>query len=144
LAYTDTNPNVDSVYLSDVPYTGLSDWYPMIGFSLILVLWSAILAYIFLKRKMQSQTTFAKAYVGDIKTNDPEDSVKLSFVNQVVSDNADISKVEEYARMNKVLLSSDASAKLVKLSRLGQINASEYIKNISTGDWIAIGDEQIS
>ena len=46
--------------------------------------------------------------------------------------------------MNKVLLSGDASAKIVKLSRLGQINASEYIRSVATGEWVAIGESQIA
>jgi hypothetical protein len=143
LAYTDTNPNVDSVYLSDVPYTGLSDWYPMIGFMSLLILWSAVLAYVFLKRKTESQTAFANISTSEIKTNTTDASVTSDLMSKMASDNADIIKVEEYARMNKVLLSSDASAKLVKLSRLGKIRVSDYIRSIATGEWIAVGDEQI-
>ena len=64
-------------------------------------------------------------------------------MNQIVSDNSDVCRVEEYARMNKVLLSSDAVIKLIKFSRLGQIKASEFIKSVATGEWIAIGENQI-
>jgi hypothetical protein len=144
LAYTDTNPSLDSVYLSDVPYTGFEDYFGILAFISTLVSFSAILAYVFLKRKIESETIFAKAYENktEIK-NESSDSVTSSLMNQIVFDNSDISKVNDYARMNKVLLSSDAAAKIVKLKRLGQMNASEYIKSIATGEWIAIGENQI-
>jgi uncharacterized membrane protein len=97
-----------------------------------------------LKRKIASETSFAKAYINkDEVKNETNDSVISGLMNQISSDNSDISKVGEYARMNKVLLSSDATAKIVKLSRLGQMNASEYIRSIATGEWIAIGENQI-
>jgi hypothetical protein len=143
-AYTDT-PNVSSVYLSDVPYTGFEDYEGIIIFISILVLWSAILAYIFLKRKINEQNSLAVAYVKNTTdANDlSNDSVASDLLSKIASDNSDIIKVEEYARTNKVLLSSDASAKLVKLSRLGQINVSDYIRSIATGEWTAIGENQI-
>ncbi|MFA5651752.1 MAG: hypothetical protein WC933_00080 [Candidatus Paceibacterota bacterium] len=143
LAYTDTNPSLDSVYLSDIPATGFEDTLPMIIFISSLVLWSAILAYVFLKRKIEAQTIFASAYVNKAEAKGTDNSVVSEFMNQIASDNSDISKVEEYARTNKILLSGDASAKIVKLSRLGQINASDYIRGIATGEWIAIGEAQI-
>jgi len=143
-AYTDT-PNVSSVYLSDVPYTGFEDYEGIIIFISILVLWSAILAYIFLKRKINEQNSLAVAYVKNTTdANDlSNDSVASDLLSKIASDNSDIIKVEEYARTNKVLLSSDASAKLVKFSRLGQINVSDYIRSIATGEWTAIGENQI-
>ncbi len=143
-AYTDT-PNVSSVYLSDVPYTGFEDYEGIIIFISILVLWSAILAYIFLKKKINEQNSLAVAYVKNTTdANDlSNDSVASDLLSKIASDNSDIIKVEEYARTNKVLLSSDASAKLVKLSRLGQINVSDYIRSIATGEWTAIGENQI-
>ncbi|MFH1607418.1 MAG: hypothetical protein ABIC91_08780, partial [Nanoarchaeota archaeon] len=140
LAYTDTNSNLDSVYLSDIPSTGFADYYGTLIFISILISWSAILAYIFLKRKIKSETMPAVAYINKTKIND---SVNSNVANQIVSDNTDISKVEEYARMNKVLLSSDASIKLVKLFRLGKINVSDYIRSVATREWIAIGENQI-
>ena len=144
MAYTDTNPSLSSVYLSDVPYTGLTDSLPVIIFISSIVLWSAILAYVFLKRKISSETVFANGYVKKNKTqNKTNDSKVSAFMNQNASDSSDISKVEEYARANKVLLSSDASVKIVKLSRLGKINAAEYIKSVATGEWVAIGEKQI-
>jgi hypothetical protein len=144
LAYTDTNPNVSSVYLSDVPYTGLSDYYPVLIFVSILVSFSAILSYIFLKRKIAAEQAFVNAYVNttEVKSNQ-KDSINSELMNQIASDNSDINMISEYARKNKILLSTDATIKLVKLGRAGQLNVSEYIKNISTGDWQAIGEKQI-
>ena len=143
LSYTNTNPNLASVYLSDIPNTGFEDYYGTLVFISLLLSWSAILAYLFLKRKINSQTTFAKAYVNTVEENVKDDSVISNIKNQIVSDHSDIKKVEEYARTNKILLSSDASARLVKLSRLGKVNASEYIRGLATGEWLAIGESQI-
>ncbi len=145
LAYTDTNPNIDSVYLSDIPSTGFGDYYSIIIFISLLLSWSTILAYVFLKRKIEAQKLFANAYVDVMEAkNDKNNFATSAILNQIVSDNSDISKVEEYARINKVLLSSDASAKLVKLSRLGKINSSEYIRSIAKDEWITVGENQIS
>ena len=145
LSYTDTSPKLDSVYLSDVPYTGLADSLPLIIFISSLVLWSGILAYVFLKRKITSQSVFAKAYISEsqIQNETPDNSVTSSLMDQIATDKADISKVEEYARMNKVLLSSDAVEKIVKLARFGKINASQCIKSFAKGEWLAIGEKDI-
>jgi len=145
LAYTDVSPTLalDSVYLSDIPSTGFEDYAGTIIFISILVSWSSILAYIFLKRKIESQEIFANAYATKTEKNDIKDFITSNFTNQIISDNADISKVEEYARMNKILLSSDALIKLIKLSRLGQINVFEYIRGVAIGEWKSIGENQI-
>jgi hypothetical protein len=142
LSYTDTNPIVDSVYLSDIPATGFDDYYGILIFISILISWSAILSYIFLKKKM-SENKLVEVSVENSDTNIKEESNHTDFMNQISSDNSDINKVEDYARENKILLSRDASTKIVKLSRLGKINASEYIKSIATGDWTAVGENQI-
>jgi hypothetical protein len=144
LAYTDTNSSLDSVYLSDIPATGFSDYYGILMFISILISWSAILAYVFLKRKIESQTTSAIAEINKTEIGNIDNHVTSNLLNKITSDNSDIKKVEEYARINKVLLSSDASVKIVKLSRLGQINASEYIRSIAKGEWIAVGINQIA
>ena len=143
LAYTDTNPSLDSVYLSDIPATGFSDYYEILIFISLLVSWSAILAYVFLKKKIESQTIPAVAHANKTEVSNTDSFVTSNLLNKINSDNSEINMVEEYARTNKVLLSSDASIKIVKLSRLGQINASEYIRSIARGEWIAIGANQI-
>jgi len=143
LAYTDTNPSLESIYLSDIPNTGFEDYSKTIIFISVLLFWSAILAYMFLKRKIESQKELSVVAVNTNQTKSDDGSVSSNFLNKITSDNSDIRKVEEYARINKILLSSDASMKLVKLSRLGQINVAEYIKNIAKGEWLAVGASQI-
>lgn len=140
LAYTDTSPSLDSIYLSDIPSTGFDDYYGIIIFISMLVSWSAIISYIVLKRKIQSQMVLKEVCVDANKAIQTEKSVSENLLNNITSDSSDINKVEEYARMNKVLLSSDASIKIVKLARNKQINASEYIRSVATGEWIAIGE----
>ncbi|MFH1626942.1 MAG: hypothetical protein ABH971_02495, partial [bacterium] len=153
LSYTDikTEPKLDSVYLSDIPNTGFENYFGTIIFICLLMSWSAVLAYLFLKRKIETQIVFItenadeRGFETQMNTNNAgtNDLINSNFINQITSDNSDISKVEEYARINKILFSSDAIMKLIKLSRLGQINVSEYIRSIATGEWIAMGEEQI-
>ena len=143
LAFTDTNPSLSSVYLSDIPNTGFSDYYGILLFISILVSWSAVLAYVFLKRKIKSQTVLVEVVINSDREKNNLHPFDSGLVKQNYSDKSDINEVEQYARMNKVLLSSDASIKLVKLARLGKINASEYIKSIAKGEWTAIGESQI-
>lgn len=144
LSYTATNPNLASVYLSEVPYTGFEDYSRTIIFISVLLSWSALLAYIFLRRKIKSENKFANAYVVSADEKEIENNfVYPNLMSQANSDNSDINKVEEYARLNKVLLSSDASIKLVKLSRLGKTKANDFIKGVATGEWVAVGESQI-
>lgn len=143
LSYQDTNPSLDSVYLSDIPYTGLSDYYGLIVFISILLSWSATLAYMFLRRKISEKMLFANVYSNTDRKNDMNDSINSGFVNQIVSDKSDIREVEEYAKMKKVLLSTDATSKLVRLQRLGEGNAKSIIDNLSTNEWIAVGEKNL-
>ena len=142
LSYQDTNSSLDSVYLSDVPYTGFSDYYGLIIFISILLSWSAVLAYMFLKRKIAEKTLFASVYTNTDR-QDMDASVNSGFVNQIVSDKADIREVEEYARMKKVLLSTDAASKLVRVQRLGEGNAKSIIDNLSKNEWVAVGEKDL-
>ena len=143
LAYTDTNPSLDSVYLSDVPYTGLSDYYGLIAFMSLMISWSAILAYVFLKRKIEEKNMFASVYASTNKSEEVEGSIISNFVNQVASDKSDIREVEEYARMKKVLLSTDAATKIVKMQRLGKGSAKSTIDQFSKNDWVAVGEKDL-
>lgn len=138
LAYTDTNPNVSSVYLSDVPNTGISDYSKTILFILGLILWSVLIAYLVIKK---TQTQISVEVVQTQSKAKQINPATINLLDKNNSDQSDIRKVEQYARMKKVLLSSDALTKIVKLSRLGRINTSEYIRNLSTGDWVAIGED---
>jgi hypothetical protein len=144
LAYTDTNP-LSSVYLSDVPYTGAGDSIKIFGFILGLVLWSMLIGYMFLKRKESEEMIFATNTLPEALYNDneKESSVREFISKNIVSDKYDVDMVEEYARTNKVLLSSDASAQLVKFARLNRKNISGIIQSIATGEWVAIGEKDL-
>jgi hypothetical protein len=72
-----------------------------------------------------------------------EASVSNEFIGTITSDTKDLSFVEEYARMKKVILSSDASVKLVKLQRLGKGSAVEIIDTLSGNEWTAVGENDI-
>lgn len=133
LAYNDTNTNLSSVYLSDVPYTGFSDIAKSVVFILALLIWSGMLAYLFLKSKKDSALV-------------PEKSIAQSLEKKTTAiskDERDIRKIEDYARTYKILLSSDASLALLKLSRLGKASISEVIQKMAGTDWVAIGDWDI-
>ena len=141
-----TNPIIplaSSVYLSDVPYTGIGDNIKVISFATILGLWSIFLAYYLLKKKNNSiqEVVLSESSNGE-KTNNSF-KVQNDFVQNVESDNKALTDIEDYARMNKVLLSSSATEKVLKLSRLGKVNASNLIKGLSTGEWRAVSDEDI-
>ncbi len=142
LAYSATNPNLQSVYLSNVPYTGAGDFAKVVGFLSMLLLWSAGLSYIFLKRKEKMENPIT---VTPEASNSSESSDYLqNFRMETNSDIQAIESIETYARMNQVLLSSDAVKELAKLSRLNKINPKEAIKKMSKGEWITIGENDLS
>ena len=140
LAYSATNPALQSVYLSNVPYTGAGDVAKVVGFLSMLLLWSAGLSYIFLKRKEKMENpVFASV---EMETRPQADPLK-SFSMDINSDKQAIESIETYARMNQVLLSSDAVRELAKLARLKKGNPKEMIKKMSTGEWTTIGENDI-
>ncbi|MFH1455298.1 MAG: hypothetical protein ABIF22_03200 [bacterium] len=51
LAYNNSRPNISAVYLSDVPSTGFEDFAKPVFFVFALIIWSSVLAYMFLKNK---------------------------------------------------------------------------------------------
>ena len=108
----------------------------------MLVLWSAILAYVFLKRKVNMQMVFA-AVSGKRSESKKTAHATDSFSHLVDADRSAIESVETYARMNKVLLSSDASVKLVKLSRLNKVDAKTLINKMSTNEWTTVGESDL-
>ena len=146
LSYTQTTntvmPLAASVYLSDVPYTGAGDNVRIILFITTLMLWSLFISYYLLKRK---NNFTQEVVVAESKKEQSNDSFKVQndFVQTIELDNKAITDIEDYARMNKILLSSSATEKILKLSRLGRINASDLIKSLSTGEWIAVSDDNI-
>jgi len=133
-------PLVSSVYLSDIPYTGAGDNIKIVLFATALALWSMLLAYYFLKKKINSNEIVSEI-VSDSNTSSFE--VNNIFEERKESENKAIQDIEDYARINKVILSSSASEKILKLSNLGKVKANEVIKGLSTGDWVAISEEDI-
>jgi hypothetical protein len=143
LSYVQTSnamPLVSSVYLSDIPYTGAGDNIKIVLFATALALWSMLLAYYFLKKKINSNEIVSEI-VSDSNTSSFE--VNNIFEERKESENKAIQDIEDYARINKVILSSSASEKILKLSNLGKVKANEVIKGLSTGDWVAISEEDI-
>jgi hypothetical protein len=137
LAANDT-PNLSSVYLSDVPYTGAGDVLRVILFTLALILWSALLAYLILRKRQNGEEVFVSVTNGlEIK----KDSFGIS--NQIASDSLALEDIENYARENKVLLSTSASTKLLKLERLNQINSKDLINKMPKEDWVCIGESDL-
>jgi len=134
LGYSATNPNLQSVYLSNVPYTGAGDVARVLGFISILVLWSAVLSYIFLKRREQEQllTVTESAGVGE-----------QNVQSHVAANSNILESIETIARNNKVILSSEAVVKIAKLQQLENINPSELISKISKGEWMTCGEKDI-
>jgi hypothetical protein len=133
LAYTQTNPYVASVYLSDVPYTGAGDTMRVVLFILSLILWSTILAYVLLKKREAQEIPVAVTSENVI-------------VTEVNADTKAMSQIEDYARMNNIIISQGAVINLLKAKRLNDINVSETIRSIASsktnlgGEWITISE----
>ncbi len=142
LAYSATNPTLQSIYLSDVPATGAGDVAKVIGFLSMLLLWSAGLSYIFLKRKEKMENPI----VASVAASDMKDNANSlqNFQMEISSDKQAIESIETYARMNKVLLSSDAVMELAKLSRLNKINPKNAIREMSQNQWTAVGEKDLA
>ncbi|MFA6430384.1 MAG: PKD domain-containing protein [Candidatus Paceibacterota bacterium] len=133
LAYTQTNPYVASVYLSDVPYTGAGDTMKVVLFTLSLILWSTTIAYFLLKKKEAQEVPVVIASENVIST-------------EVHADTKAMSQIEDYARMNNIIISQGAVINLLKAKRLNDTNISETIRNVassktnSQGEWITISE----
>ena len=133
LSYNDSNTKLVAVYLSDVPYTGFDDVARIILFISALILWSAFLSFIFLKRK-----TIEGVYVqAETKLKNNTEKLNISI------DDRNIKQIEDYARSCKVLLSSDAVIRIFKLVKTEKINSLELIKKMSKEDWTAVGEMDI-
>lgn len=139
LAYSDTkDPQLSSVYLSDVPYTGAGDVVRIISFVLSLILWSMFVTFMILRRRTKVAVAEAKT---EIET--PSEISNESFISSLDSDSRDIALVESSARENRILLSTDAAAKLVKLERLGKAKFTDILKKASASEWTAIGEKDL-
>jgi len=142
LAFTATNPNLQSVYLSNVPYTGAGDVAKVVGFLSVLMLWSAGLAYVFLKRKEKMESiAVASVTAGNASENA---NYLQDFKMETGSDIQAMESIETYARMNQVLLSSDAVKELVKLARLKKADPKEIIRKASGAEWMTLGENDIA
>ncbi len=138
LAYTDTrNPQLSSVYLSDVPYTGAGDVFKIILFALALISWSLFATFMILKRKAKTQLAEVVVSNGSAERKENE------FATLLDSDSRDIASIEALARENKVLLSTDAASRLVKIERLNGVRASYILKNASKGEWTTLGEKDL-
>ncbi len=138
LAYTDTNPNLQSVYLSDVPYTGAGDVAKVIGFVSMLVLWSLVLAYVFLKRKTANESMLVAV------ASEGTPAKQAAMTKTLDLDAAAMDAISEYARESKVVLSSDALIGLTKLSRLGKVNAKAVVTKMSQNQWVTVGEADLA
>lgn len=151
LAYTQTDdlPTLTSVYLSDIPYTGIEDRLQVLAFISGLMGFSALIAYLFIRRKTES--VLAK---NEISVSEESDPMKDKFVcDRIISDKQAFANVEDIAMNNKIILSSDAVETIVKVSRINCIDERELTqKVISTcrkdkgkeeGDWCTVGNEDV-
>jgi hypothetical protein len=136
LAYTQTNPYVASVYLSDVPYTGAGDTMKVVLFTMSLILWSTLIAYFLLKKKQAEEIPAVVASENIV-------------VAEVHADTRAMSQIEDYARMNNIIISQGAVINLLKAKRLDNINVSETIRSIassktnSEGEWVTISESDL-
>jgi hypothetical protein len=146
LSYVQTTkvPLTASVLLSDVPYTGAGDLAKIISFVFGVILWSLFIAYLIWRRK---NTKVQKVVVSGVEISaTPKDNgtKKIeAFSKNIELEKQVIESVEDYARTNRVILSSDASIAIVKLAKLGKVNAPELIRKMSQSDWTSIGEKDI-
>lgn len=133
LAYTDTNPNISSITLSDVPYTGPKETTAIVLFIIAIVSWSSYFAYIFMKNSMKVQEVLVAAV----------NPVENKISNKINAEEKSLKQIEDYARTQKVLLSSEAVKTIFKLSKLGKINASDKIRELAKEDWTAVGEKDL-
>jgi len=147
LAYV--SPSLTSVYLSEVPYTGLGDidsiWFFVMGLSL----WSGGMAYFMQKRKtkLQPQNISTTGRTSD------KDEVKPTIISQNEIYESAIRTVEDYARENNAIISSDAVKSITKncLLHNGRIDlatkeviiGARNAQGITSSEWIAIGEKDL-
>ncbi len=144
LAYT----SLSSVYLSEVPYTGIGDLNNIWVFTIGLALWSALLAFYLQRRKGKMVTEVVSA--GIQKQNIEE---KSSLISRNEMSEMAISEVENCARNGKAIISTDAVKGIVKncflhngradVAVMEVISKARKSQNIAEGDWIAIGEKDL-
>jgi len=143
LAYTASNINPlneSAVYLSQVPYTGLVDDLKLPLFLIILIGWSAYVAYIFIKNAGEevSELSFEGFIPDKTKTNKKISSISDSLYSE--------------AKKHEVLLSASAVTKISDLSN-GQTDKAMEILHMAISKnsdkrkndaWMAIGEGEIA
>ncbi|MGB8815769.1 MAG: hypothetical protein WCC74_00820 [Minisyncoccia bacterium] len=156
LAYT--SPSLTSVYLSEVPYTGLGDIDSLWFFVLGLSIWSAGMAYILQNRKAKIQTKNISVEEG-IKNNETNfintqiDNEKTSIISHNEIYERAICAVEDCARENNAIISSVAVKNIAKNCLLHNgridiatkeiISVARKTQNIASHEWIAIGEKDL-
>ena len=145
LSYVKTNniPLTASVLLSDVPYTGAGDWIKVASFILALILWSLFITYYILRRKFENQLVSVSVSGNFEKELNNGDKVFSDFSKAIEIEKKEIESVEDYARMNKILLSNEAVIKIIKLSKLGRANATDLVRKMSGNDWVCVGEGEV-
>ena len=152
LAYTQTNdlPTLTSVYLSEVPYTGIEDNFQLLAFLLGLIGFSALLAYLFIRRKTQ-EVSFEQIAISSVATGD---AMTDKFVcDRIVSDKQVFESVEDVAMNNKAIMSLGAIESIVKASRINCLDEREMTqkaidscrkdRSLNGDEWCVIGEEDI-
>jgi len=147
LAYV--SPSLTSVYLSEIPYTGLSDlgkvWFFVMGLSL----WSLGMAYFLQKRKNKLQTQ----KIPVIGEPSYKEEIKPTLISQNEVYSSAICAVEDCARENNAIISSEATISIAKNCLLHNGNIDLATKTIilsvreaqgtPAGEWIAIGEKDL-
>ena len=102
-------------------------------FTLSLILWSTLISYFLLKKKDAQEVPVFVASENVIAA-------------EVHADTRAMSQIEDYARMNNIIISQGAVINLLKAKRLNDINVSETIRNTASsktntqGEWVTIGE----
>ena len=145
LSYVKTNniPLTASVLLSDVPYTGAGDVVKVVSFIFGLILWSLFITYYILRIKSENQLVSVSVSEKFEKELNNGDKVFSDFSKAIEIEKKEIESVEDYARMNKILLSNEAVIKIIKLSKLGRANAAELLRKMSGNDWVCMGEGEV-
>lgn len=135
LSYTDT-PTLSSVYLSDLPATGAGNIIKVSIFLGSIILLSIMIALYFSKKSTKEQML---PVLGNIENKNQIDNNTLFSLQ-----NNSIQNIENIARERKIILSSEAAIKIVKLCELEGRSERNIIESISDGkEWIAIGEKEI-
>jgi len=152
LAFAETNKlaTLSSVYLSEVPYTGIEDKFQLLAFLSGLIGFSALLAFLFIRRKTQ-EIPFEQVAIASIVT---EDAMTDKFVcDRVYNDKQAFENVEDIAINGKIIISTGAIEAVVKASRMQCIDEKELTQKVidscrrektpDKNEWCVIGEGDV-